>query len=58
MILGSIVVAVLFFLGIIFAFASAYNASRLIVSGIFFVVGLFILRFVNDDESPSPIASS
>ena len=46
MVLGSIVVAILFFLGIIFAFASAYNVSRLVVSGLFFAVGFGIIYYI------------
>ena len=46
MVLGSIVVAVLFFLGIIFAFASVFAASRLIVAGLFFVVGFGIVYYM------------
>jgi len=41
-ILGGLVVAVLFFFGLIFALASAYNSQRLIISLIFFSVGLVI----------------
>ncbi len=46
MVLGSILVAVLFFLGIIFAFASVYAASRLVVAGLFFVVGFGIVYYI------------
>jgi uncharacterized membrane protein len=46
MIFGSILVAILFFLGIIFAFASAYAVSRLVVAGIFFVVGFGIIYYI------------
>jgi uncharacterized membrane protein len=46
MILGSILVSVLFFLGIIFAFASVYAASRLVVAGLFFVVGFGIVYYI------------
>jgi uncharacterized membrane protein len=44
--LGIILVAILFFLGIIFAFASVYAPTRLIVAGIFFVVGFGIVYYV------------
>jgi uncharacterized membrane protein len=46
MVLGSILVAGLFFLGIIFAFASVYAASRLVVAGLFFVVGFGIVYYI------------
>lgn len=46
MVLGSILVTVLFFLGIIFAFASAYEGSRLIVAGLFFIVGFGIIYYI------------
>jgi len=46
MVLGSILVAVLFFLGIIFAFASVFAVSRLIVAGLFFVVGFGIVYYM------------
>jgi uncharacterized membrane protein len=46
MVLGSILVAVLFFFGIIFAFASVYAASRLVVAGLFFVVGFGIIYYI------------
>jgi DNA-directed RNA polymerase subunit RPC12/RpoP len=45
-VLGTILVSVLFFLGIIFAFASVYAISRLIVSALFFVVGFVIIYYV------------
>ncbi|MCJ7721923.1 hypothetical protein MUO98_05920 [Candidatus Bathyarchaeota archaeon] len=44
--MGSSVVAVLFFLGIIFAFASVFAVSRLIVAGLFFVVGFGIVYYM------------
>ena len=43
MVFGTILVAILFFLGIIFAFASVYAPSRLIVAALFFVVGFGIV---------------
>ena len=46
MIVGAILVAVLFFLGIIFAFASVYAVSRLIVAGLFFIVGFGIIYYI------------
>ena len=46
-ILGAIAVAVLFFLGLIFAFASVYESTRLIVAGLFFVVGFGIIYYIS-----------
>ncbi len=43
---GSILVAVLFFMGIIFAFASVYALSRLVVAGLFFIVGFGIIYYI------------
>jgi uncharacterized membrane protein len=44
--LGAILVAVLFFFAIIFAFASAYESSRLIVAALIFVVGFVIAYYI------------
>jgi len=44
--LGAILVAILFFFGIIFALASAYVPSRLIVAALFFVVGFGIVYYI------------
>jgi uncharacterized membrane protein len=46
MVFGSILVAVLFFMGIIFAFASVYALSRLVVAGLFFIVGFGIIYYI------------
>ena len=46
LIIGGILVAILFFFGIIFAFASVYATTRLVVSGLFFIVGLAILYYI------------
>ena len=46
LVLGGILVAILFFFGIIFAFASSYENTRLVVSGLFFVVGFAILYYI------------
>ena len=45
-VLGAILVAVLFFFGIIFALASAYVPSRLIVAALLFVVGFGIAYYI------------
>jgi uncharacterized membrane protein len=45
-VIGSIIVAVLFFLGAIFALASVYAVSRLVVAGLLFVVGFGILYYI------------
>ena len=45
-ILGSITVAILFGLGVIFSLASSYQTSRLIVSGLLFVLGFGILYYI------------
>ncbi len=42
-VLGGIAVAVVWFFAVIFALASSYNSSRLLTSGILFVVGLAIV---------------
>ncbi len=46
MVLGTILVAVLFFLGAIFALASVYAPTRLIVAALFFAVGFGILYYI------------
>ena len=45
-VLGTILVATLFILGIIFALASAYAPSRLIVAALFFMVGFGIVYYI------------
>ena len=45
MVLGSIIVAILLLLGIIFALASAYETSRLVVAAFFFLISLGIIYF-------------
>jgi DNA-directed RNA polymerase subunit RPC12/RpoP len=45
-VLGAIAVAVLFFFGIIFALASVYQSTRLIVAALLFVVGFGIAYYV------------
>nr|NIR86918.1 hypothetical protein [Candidatus Bathyarchaeota archaeon] len=45
-VLGAIAVAVLFFFGIIFALASVYAPTRLIVSALLFVVGFGVAYYV------------
>ena len=45
-ILGAIAVAVLFFFGIIFALASVYAPTRLIVAGFLFLVGFVIAYYI------------
>jgi len=46
-ILGAIAVIVLFFFGIIFAFATVYWPTGLVVSAMLFVVGFGIIFFVS-----------
>jgi DNA-directed RNA polymerase subunit RPC12/RpoP len=46
-ILGAIAIAVLLFFGIIFALASVYAASRLIVAGLLFVVAFGIAFYIS-----------
>lgn len=46
-ILGAIAVAVLFFFGIIFALASVYASTRLIVSALLFIVGFGIAYYIS-----------
>ena len=46
-ILGAIAVAVLFFFGIIFALASVYTSTRLIVSALLFIVGFGIAYYIS-----------
>jgi len=45
-VLGAIAVAVLFFFGIIFALASVYAPTRLIVAALLFVVGFGIAYYI------------
>lgn len=45
-IIGGLLVAVLFFFGIIFALASAYATSRLIVAALLFIVGFGIIIYL------------
>jgi uncharacterized membrane protein len=45
-VLGAIAVAVLFFFGIIFAVASVYEATRLIVAAMLFVVGFVVAYYI------------
>jgi len=45
-VLGAVAVAVLFFFGIIFALASVYASTRLIVSAMLFVVGFGIAYYI------------
>lgn len=44
--IGAIAVAVLFFFGIIFALASVYAPTRLIVAGLLFLVGFAIAYYI------------
>jgi DNA-directed RNA polymerase subunit RPC12/RpoP len=46
-VLGAIAVAVLFFFGIIFALASVYASTRLIVSALLFIVGFGIAYYIS-----------
>lgn len=46
-IIGGLLVVVLFFFGIIFAFASAYETSRLIVAALLFLVGFGIIFYLS-----------
>ena len=45
-VLGAIVIAILFFFGIIFALASVYAYTRLIVAGMLFAVGFGIAYYI------------
>ena len=45
-VVGLILVSILFFLGIIFAFASVFEISRLVVAGLFFIVGFGIIYYI------------
>jgi DNA-directed RNA polymerase subunit RPC12/RpoP len=45
-VLGGFAVAVLFFFGIIFALASVYESTRLIVAALLFVVGFGIAYYI------------
>ena len=46
-ILGTILAIIIFFFGIIFAFASAYSPIRLIVATLLFLLGFGIIYFLN-----------
>jgi len=46
-VLGAIAVAVLFFLGIIFAIASVYASTRIIVAALLFVAGFGIAYYIS-----------
>jgi len=54
--LGAILVAILFFFGIIFALASAYAPLRLIVATLLFVIGFGIAYYIT--RKPKTIISS
>ena len=43
---GSVAIAVLFFFGIIFALASVYTPTRLIVAALLFIVGFGIAYYI------------
>lgn len=45
-VVGIITVAVLFFFGIIFALASTYAPTRLIIAGLFFILGFGIIYYL------------
>jgi len=45
-VLGGFAIAVLFFFGIIFALASVYESTRLIVAALLFVVGFGIAYYI------------
>jgi len=45
--LGAIAVAVLFIFGIIFAFASVYAPTRLIVAALLFIIGFGIAYYIS-----------
>ncbi|TET64751.1 hypothetical protein E3J49_03405 [Candidatus Bathyarchaeota archaeon] len=49
--LGAIAIAVFFFLGIIFALASVYEPTRLVVSSILFVVGFGIVYYMKKPKT-------
>jgi DNA-directed RNA polymerase subunit RPC12/RpoP len=46
-VIGSIAIAVLFFFGIVFALASVYETTRLIVAAMLFVVGFGIAYYIS-----------
>ena len=46
-VLGAIAVAVLFIFGIIFAFASVYAPTRLIVAALLFIIGFGIAYYIS-----------
>jgi DNA-directed RNA polymerase subunit RPC12/RpoP len=45
-VVGTILVSVLFFFGIIFALASSYAATRLIVAALLFILGFGIIYYL------------
>jgi uncharacterized membrane protein len=45
-VLGIIIVSILFFFGIIFALASTYATSRLLVAGLLFALGFGIIYYL------------
>ena len=45
-VIGGLLVAVLFFFGVIFALASTYATSRLIVAALLFIVGFGIIIYL------------
>lgn len=45
-IIGGLLIAILFFFGIIFALASSYAASRLIIAALLFIVGFGLLYYL------------
>jgi hypothetical protein len=45
-IIGGLFVAILFFFGIIFALASSYATTRLIIAALFFIVGFGLLYYL------------
>ena len=45
-ILGAIVVVILFSFGIIFAIASVYDSTRLIISAIFIIIGFGVAYYI------------
>ena len=44
--LGAIAAAILFFLGVIFALAAAYNPLRLLVSAVLLITGIVIVYYI------------
>ncbi len=45
-IVGAIAVSILFFFAVIFAMAASANPSRLVTSGIFFIIGIVVIAVV------------